>query len=263
MAWAEFVQRQGAVWAARGIDLVLPPRCVSCLADVEPPAAATAAPFQAVLCGPCGRDLVNGRRRCTRCGEPHETGHCGPRQRHGEAADWDGIAVLGGYADRLREAVLRCKRPAGRPLVRALAQCLVAEHAATLTTWDIDLVVPVPMHWWRAMLRGMSAADELARGVAGGLQLPVRAALARRIATRMQNELPVADRRANVRNAFATRGRVAGRRILLVDDVCTTGSTLGACRRALRHAGAAAVFAAVVAKADRSSLDGSDERRDA
>jgi predicted amidophosphoribosyltransferase len=84
-----------------------------------------------------------------------------------------------------------------------------------------------------------------------------RTVLLRRKATRMQNELPVHERRGNVRDAFRVRHRVDGRRILLVDDVVTTGSTLAACRRTLVAAGAAAVFAAVVAKADRLT-DGGD-----
>jgi predicted amidophosphoribosyltransferase len=167
------------------------------------------------------------------------------------------MVVLGAYADDLRDAILRAKRPAGEPLAAGLAALVADVHAATVRDWKIDVVVPVPMHWRRRLLRGTSSADELARGVAAAMKLPYRRLVRRQRATRMQNELPVTARRGNVRDAFGPTlaGRVGllrGRRVLLVDDVTTTGSTLEACRRAAITAGAAAVYAAVVARADRS-----------
>jgi ComF family protein len=166
--------------------------------------------------------------------------------------------VLGSYGDQLRSAILRCKRPGGEPLVAALAGLLVARHRDTLGAWGIDLVVPVPMHWSRRMVRGVSAADELAAVIARLLRVPCRANLRRAVATRMQNELPVSQRQGNVATAFRSRGGVSSKTILVVDDVCTTGSTLAACSGCLKTAGASAVYAAVVAKADRSSHAGDD-----
>jgi predicted amidophosphoribosyltransferase len=72
----------------------------------------------------------------------------------------------------------------------------------------------------------------------------------------MQNELPPEERRGNVAGAFRASRAVAGRRLLLVDDVATTGSTLAACRNAAVSAGAAAVYAAVVARAERAEPGG-------
>ena len=174
--------------------------------------------------------------------------------RHGCA----GLAVLGGYRNDVRGAILRCKRPGGEPLVAALAGLLVARHRQTFAQWCVELVVPVPMHWSRRMVRGTSAADELAAAIAARLGLPRRPVLRRAVATRMQNELPIEQRRGNVSAAFQVRGDVRGKTILLVDDVSTTGSTLAACSHGLTAAGACDVYAAVVAKADRSSDPGDE-----
>lgn len=251
MSLASMFQRFRGRWVAEGLDLLVPPRCVHCHGDLP------AEPAGGLVCAACRRDLAIDAPRCDVCGERLAAAvPCAGcrRMRHGCA----GLAVLGSYRDRLRSAILRCKRPGGEPLVEALATLLVARSRATFADWRVDLVVPVPMHWSRRMIRGTSAADELAAAVAAQLGLPCRPLLRRAVPTRMQNELPVESRRGNVADVFRVRGTAETRRMLVVDDVCTTGSTLAACSRALTAAGATAVYAAVVAKADRSSDDGDD-----
>jgi len=243
MAWLTRVGR----WLAPAVDLLAPPRCAFCRADA-PGDHGTGA----VVCAACSRALASDVPRCPACGEPAVGAAACPRCQ-GRCRDWDGLAVLGPYADEVRDAVLRAKRPAGAVQAAALATLLVRKHRPTLEAWRIDVVVPVPLHWLRRLARGTSAAEELARGVAAGLGLPCRALLRRRRATPMQNELPFAARRGNVRDAFGAAPNAAGRRVLLVDDVTTSGATLASCRRALVERGAAAVYAAVVARADRGA----------
>ena len=162
------------------------------------------------------------------------------------------VAILTGYTEEARAAVLAAKRPGGELQAAGLATLLLDRHRDTFSDWGVDLVVPVPMHWLRRMIRGTSAAEVLARRLAAGLGLPCRGLVRRTRATRMQNELPPEERPANVQGAFRATGAASGRRVLLVDDVTTTGATLAACRAALLTAGAAEVHAAVVARADRT-----------
>jgi ComF family protein len=113
-----------------------------------------------------------------------------------------------------------------------------------------DLIVPVPLHASRAAERGYNQAALLAHALASCLELPVQEAAVIRVrATASQIHLNPAERRANVRDAFQCREDVNGLRILLIDDVCTTGATLEACAAALRACGAASVFGLTAARA--------------
>ena len=229
------------------LDLLCPPRCVFCHADVATPARRGA-----VACDACVARLSRDVPRCSACGEPLPgTGIC-LRCRLRRVA-WDGLAVLAPYADDIRDVVLRAKRPAGEGVAAGLASLLVRKHRERFDGWNIDTVVPVPMHWLRRASRGTSAAHEIARGVAAGLGLPCRRSVRRTRRTRMQTELPFEERHANLQGAFRAAGRLEGSRVLLVDDVTTTGSTLAGCREVLVEAGATAVYAAVVARADRAA----------
>ncbi|HEV2855393.1 MAG TPA: ComF family protein [Thermoanaerobaculia bacterium] len=120
-----------------------------------------------------------------------------------------------------------------------------------------DQVVPVPLHWRRRLARGYNQAERIARPLAARLALPCAPLLSRRRATPPQSLLGKADRLANLRKAFrAPRPeRVRGLRILLVDDVATTGATLDAAASALKNAGAAAVTALVAGRTPLEPLD--------
>lgn len=159
--------------------------------------------------------------------------------------------AVGPYEGSLREAVHRLKF-SGWTFLGPFLGGLLAEATGRAGLWGADLVVPVPLHPRRLAERGFNQSALLGATVARafGARLEPRL-LSRTRATRSQVELGPEERGRNVRGAFRVRcpGRVTGARVLLVDDVLTTGATAGECARALIDAGAAAVDLAVLAVA--------------
>lgn len=113
---------------------------------------------------------------------------------------------------------------------------------------DFDRIVPVPMPWLKEQRRGYNQAELLARSLGRRAGIRCELLLTTRGARRTQSRLAASERAANVRDAFTALPRAAGKRILIVDDVCTTGETLRACAAALQEAGASRVCAITVAR---------------
>jgi ComF family protein len=137
--------------------------------------------------------------------------------------------------------------PLARPLGQLLAVVLHQEPALTA----VDVILPVPLYRRRERARGYNQAERLAQELARTFPLPLETSLLVRTRdTASQTGLTPRQRRLNVRGAFAVaaRSQVKGKRILLIDDVATTGATLDACARALKRAGAARVEAVTVAR---------------
>ncbi len=173
---------------------------------------------------------------------------CGSCRRRAPGFDYARAAAR--YDGVVREAVHAFKFGGRRALAAPLGDLLV-EVAGGLPTGPPDLLLPVPLHPRREHERGFNQAALLARRVGRSWGCPVREdVLARAVPTQSQTELDAVARRANVRTAFRLRrsAPVAGRHVLLVDDVLTTGATLSECARCLREAGAALVGALTVAR---------------
>jgi len=166
----------------------------------------------------------------------------------------DGIARAGVYGGVIRELILRFKN--GRTDLDGVMATLVA---ATFdgSGWqdDVDLVVPVPLHWRRRLARGYNQSAILAGSLrARGLGLSTDLVRIRHTKQQPAMASP-ASRRRNVAGAFAVRKGhpFAGRRICLADDVKTTGATLNECARVLKEAGAQRVYAVVLAVAGQEN----------
>jgi ComF family protein len=163
---------------------------------------------------------------------------------------FDFASCYGAYEGALRKLIHLFKysrlRPLDRPLGAMLALALPRGR-------EFDGVVPVPMDWLRRLGRGFNQSELLASAIARRCAIPVIPALRRRRGTRVQAGLTNAQRRHNVARAFTHNRRhdVAGKRLLLVDDVMTTGATAAACARELKRAGARSVTLLALARVDR------------
>jgi ComF family protein len=184
----------------------------------------------------------------------------GPTERatcpkcHQFRLQFDATWPLGAYEGELREAVLRTKRLAHESLSVALGQLLAQRRSAELARFQPDVVVPIPMHWWRRTLRGVNSPEILAEQIGRRLGCSVRRrALVRCRSTRPQKDLSPHERFSNVRGAFRLRrgrpDRWQGSHVLLVDDILTTGATCSEAAGVFKRAGAAVVAVVVLARA--------------
>jgi ComF family protein len=166
------------------------------------------------------------------------------------ARAFDAAYCFGFYEGALRELIHLLKydrmKPLAKPLGDFLARALPLDEA-------FDAVAAVPLHWRRRFERGFNQSALLAKQIAKKRRIPVVPAVRRVRATRSQTGLSNAKRRQNVSGAFRARGgrRLDGLRVLLVDDVMTTGATGSACASALKRAGARSVTFLTVARVDR------------
>jgi ComF family protein len=145
--------------------------------------------------------------------------------------------------------LLRFKNGGRASLRRPLAG-LLAEHLIPEATQGVHRVLPVPLHTKRFAERGFNQAEQLAAVLCSVRGLHLDAARARRVvATASQQGLGRRARRTNLRRAFVVDGDLSGQRVLLVDDVMTTGTTLNTLAREVRRAGASWVGAVALARA--------------
>ncbi len=194
---------------------------------------------------------------CARCGTPFEIAvdaaqACGACLADPPVYDRARAALV--YGEVSRDLVLGLKYQGWRDGLSVLAGWMASAGRELVS--DADLLVPVPLHYFRLVRRGFNQSAWLAAALSrqSGVRLSVDA-LKRVKPTPIQGGLSVEGRRRNVQGAFKVRrsrqGLVKGQKILLVDDVLTTGATAEACARALRGAGAACVDVVALARVAR------------
>jgi ComF family protein len=235
-------------WLNAGLGLLYPEVCQLCR-------AARATPAEGYVCGDC-RAKVRFIQApfCERCGRPYqgdittrfECANCREMEWSFQSARSAVVA-----RDPVLEVIHRYKYQRAFWFEPFLAELLICAATPALGTQRPTMIVPVPLHPAKQREREFNQAERLARRLGAATQIPVNKRLLQRVLpTRTQTQLSRPERLANVRNAFAMRKgqRLNGERIVLVDDVFTTGATTSACAGVLAAAGASDVCVWTVAR---------------
>lgn len=248
------------------LDLVYPPHCIVCAIPFgERP------PFS-LLCEECRKLFaIPEGQYCRRCGghgrsrndelQMENPGSSKSTKRlsgcascRGEKFVFSHCFGLGEYRAELRAAVLRMKNDRSGLFAISAARLLHEQRRDRIEEFAPEWIVPVPMHFVRRMVRGVNGPEIFARELSRLVDIPCSRILKRVKATKLQRTLSPRERRQNLDSAISlpqkNHSRIAGRRILLADDILTTGATANACAKLLLEAGAASVGLAVIARAE-------------
>ena len=236
------------------VDWLYPPRCRACAGRIP-------GSDSEYFCPLCRRDIQRiSHPLCTVCGQPflgaggedHLCGACLLRAPQFVAARaWACYPREPLEQHPLRRVVQKFKYGRKVALGKPLGRLMASGCEEFLSSFDADVIVPVPLHPKRLRWRGFNQSVLLARGVSRMYRVPLECrALCRAVETPPQTQLSEEERRRNVRGAFSVRRpeAIRGQRVLLIDDVYTSGATVNECCRALNRAGAKESYVLTLAR---------------
>lgn len=234
-------------------DFVYPAHCTRCQVPLE--AEESRELPRVMLCGECEQQVDAGMgEQCQRCAAPvgpYLDTSAGCALCRDERFPFNRVVALGAYDQELRRACLQGKQPGSGPLVASLARLLFRKQSESLREFAPNIIVPIPAHWTERCWRPQFPATTVGRELASLLRIPLRVdLLGKRCRTVPQSSLSPAQRRANLKQAFRIRGQadLRGMRVMLVDDVLTTGTTAARASEQLLRAGAGEILVAVLAR---------------
>lgn len=228
------------------LDLAYPGRCVACGVAVD---------HGHRFCSDCDYTLklLEYRPQCMLCGAPvaFEDAPCQRCNGRGYRL-FDRIVRLSVFESPVRELVTRFKYYHGWPIGELFAQRAFGLDRVRFLLQETDLLVPVPLHPWRQVVRGFNQADVFATGLAKLAKVKVARPAIRVFSTAHQTHLHARERHRNVRGAFALLDpqKIKNKRLTIVDDVFTTASTLKEFANTLRQASPTAINVLTIAMAD-------------
>jgi len=199
------------------------------------------------ICHECSRLLPRLQTHCPICAEPNHHGHaCGECLKH--PPSFDRVVSPFMFQGPIRKIIQSFKRT---PKVLGL-NALIMELSQSLEPYQFDLVIPMPYHWRKSLLRGHNPTNLLSRKVSQQLHIRSSIYLKRVKPTKSQQTLEKPQRQRNMRRAFDVsaeyRQQLKGKNILLIDDVVTTGATANEAAKTLKRHGASSVIVACLAR---------------
>ena len=223
------------------LDMLYPRRCPVCH-DIAVPGGSR-------ICNVCREKLkpITGPR-CFRCSKPlkrEEQEYC-KDCRKTRLFD-QGIGIFP-YGSVLQESLFKLKYGKRQEYGSFYGQIAAVYSREIIRNWGVEIIIPIPLHRKRMEKRGYTQAELIAEALGKTLCIPVDSRLMKRkVNTRPQKELDYRERKQNMKNAFFLKGENRYRRILLVDDIYTTGSTIEAAAELLKRNGAENVFFLTIA----------------
>lgn len=234
----------------RMADFVLPPSCFACGERLSTQRAAANA-----VCRSCRTCLAPEiPDSCDRCGArvgPHTATESGCVHCRDKPIRFDSLVCLGMYDAPMRHAILSAKWSWSSIGMETLSELLAEARVAELESLRCDMIIPVPQHWSGRLRRHFNTASLVGSVLAGRLAIPSdEHILRRRRMTRPQKRVSISQRFRNQRDSFRIRDAhvVRGKKVLIADDVLTTGATCSEAARVLKRAGAAECHVAVIAR---------------
>ena len=218
------------------LDLLFPPRCVFCGQIVAPGTQ---------ICGKCAADVsAAGTMHCIEIQAGDRTVPC---------------MFLYAYQGTVRDSIIRYKFFGEKQSSGFYARQLAGAVAKAMPALQADLVTSVPLQKDRLKERGYDQSELVAEQFAQALGLPYARCLQKARSNRVQHMLSLGERRRNVQGAYSISGReMAGKRLLLVDDIVTSGSTFGECCRLLFEGGAESIACVAIAATPKEQVEKSD-----
>ena len=186
-------------------------------------------PVDGPVCGKCGKKVKSGQVLCADCNNTERI--------------FDGAVAVFEYNNALKESIYRFKYDNKREYASSFAYMIAERNSKIYEYWQPDLIIPVPMHPEKKKIRGYNQAELLAKETADIFRINMEAeTLIRKKMTIPLKELDTKSRYKNLSGAFEVKGSLKGKRILLMDDIYTTGATFDSCANALKKAGADKVY---------------------
>lgn len=223
--------------AAEGFIRILYPKvCPLCEKILEP---------KETICMSCRRKLPwIGEHMCLKCGKrvEEEEEYCYDCRQREHSFD-QGIGVFA-YSPEMKDSIYRFKYGNKREYARFYAEAILQKYRHKIESWEADAIIPVPLHKSREKSRGYNQAELLARPISSATGIPVYTNYLCRVKkTVPQKELNDIERQNNLKNAFKITGNdVKLKKIVLVDDIYTTGATMDNIAKVLKNSGVDEVY---------------------